>query len=582
MIVNYKQRIFLYFFAVFAVFFVGIVWFEQKREKAFKTEILESDQHIYATLVHAFMQNSGIMPDSIYQITGVLPLLPQNIRLTIIGDDGTVWYDNAVPNAGGMENHWNRPEIRKALVKPFGSHIRKSHSIDDKEFMYYAIHYDGYYIRVALPYDIQIKNFFKPDNIFLYFIAILFVIVLVVMLTISNRFGKSIEQLKSFVDSARKGDHDLINIQFPEDELGAIGEKIVDLYKQVQANKKKIVQEQEKMLQHFQSSEEGICFFSDRREKIFANSHYIQFLNVLIDKPTLSVDIIFDDPAFSDVQQYLNIRYPESPVFSTTVSKNGKHFLVRVIRFEDGSFEVTINDVTKMEKTRLLKQEMTNNIAHDLRTPVTSIRGYMETLRNQPDIDIEKRQFFIERSYSQILRLSDLIQDISLITRMEEASDLFEIERVKLRPLLNELRDDLSGKLDENNVELMIQVPDKVELQGNRTLLYSIFRNLMDNSIAYGGKNTSILINNYMEDTRYYYFSYSDTGVGVEERHLSRLFERFYRVNEGRTSDSGGSGLGLAIVKNAVLFHKGEIVAKNRKGGGLEIVFTLKKRNRES
>lgn len=85
-----------------------------------------------------------------------------------------------------------------------------------------------------------------------------------------------------------------------------------------------------------------------------------------------------------------------------------------------------------------------------------------------------------------------------------------------------------------------------------------------------------------MEDTRYFYFTYSDTGSGVEERHLSRLFERFYRVNEGRTRDSGGSGLGLAIVKNAVLFHKGEIIAKNRKGGGLEFVFTLKKMSREN
>ena len=574
---NYKHRIFLYFFAVFVAFSVGIFLFETKREKAFKTELLESDQHIYITQVHTYMQNYGITLDSIYKVVGVLSYLPQNIRLTIINDDGTVLYDNVVPNSEGMENHGNRPEIIEALEKSFGSCIRESHSVDDKEFMYYAVHYDGYFIRVALPYDIQVKKFFEQDNIFLYFIAIVLFIVLIVMLTLSNRFGKSIEQLKSFVDSVQKGDQDLTNIQFPDDELGAIGEKIVDLYKQVQANEKKIVQEQEKMLRHFQSSKKGICCFSGQRETIFANSHYIQFLNVLTDKPTVSVEAIFDDPAFIEVQHYLNIPHPENPVFSTTISKNGKHFLVRIIRFEDDSFEVTIDDVTKMEKTRLLKQEMTNNIAHDLRTPVTSIRGYMETLINQPDIDVEKRQFFIERSYSQILRLSDLIQDISLITRMEEAADLFEVEMVKLHPLLNELRDDLSGKLEENNVELTIQVPETVELQGNRTLLYSIFRNLMDNSIVYGGKNTTILINNYMEDMGYYYFSYSDTGLGVEERHLPRLFERFYRVDEGRTRDSGGSGLGLAIVKNAVLFHRGEIVAKNRKGGGLEIVFTLRK-----
>ncbi len=579
---NYKQRIFLYFSLVLVVFAAGIVWFEQRREKAYKTEILESDQHIYATLVHKYMIESDIRPDNIEQINKILPLLPENIRLTIVLNDGTVLYDNDVSDPARMENHRNRPEIKKALVKPFGSNIRKSSSIDNKEFMYYAVHYNDYFVRVALPYDIQVKNFFKPDNIFLYFIAFMFLAVLVAMFIISNRFGKSIEQLKSFVDSAQKGDHQLSNLQFPEDELGAIGVKIVDLYKQVKENKKKIAQAQEKMLQHFQSSEEGICFFSDRGEKIYANSHYIQFLNILIDKPTLSVNAVFEDPAFKEIQQYLNISHPESPVFSTTISGNSKHFLVRAIRFEDDSFEITIKDVTKSEKTRLMKQEMTNNIAHDLRTPVTSIRGYMETLLNQPDIDAEKRRFFIERSYSQILRLSDLIQDISLITRMEEASDLFETEKVAIRPLLDELQHDLSGKLEENQINLEIQVSDRVEIQGNRTLLYSIFRNLMDNSIAYGGNNISIRIHSYMEDTRYYYFTYSDTGVGVEERHLSRLFERFYRVSEGRTRDSGGSGLGLSIVKNAVLFHKGEIVAKNRKGGGLEFVFTLKKHIREN
>jgi len=470
---TFKFRLFLYFFIVFSLFTTGIIIFEQKREKTYKTEMLESDQNIYVGLLHNYMTQNHIPLDCIEQVENVLPLLPENLRVTIIKEDGIVIFDNKIDTLKGVANHLDRPEIQVARLKSYGANIRHSASIH-KDFMYFAKHYDGYFIRVAIPYDITIKKFFETDNIFLYFILLLFLATMIAMIYLSGRFGKSISKLKDFASAAQAGNPDLENITFPEDELGEIGEKIVDVYKQVQNNKKKISLEREKMLH--------------------------------------------------------------------------------------------------------LKQEMTNNIAHELKTPVTSIRGYLETLIKQSEIDPEKRQFFLERAYSQIVRLSELIQDISFITRMEEASDLFDIENVQLQPLLKELKKDLSDKFDEHKIDFEIKVDDNVAIEGNRILLYSIFRNLTENTITYGGDNLEIQITNYMEDDNYYYFSYYDTGKGVEEKHLSRIFERFYRVNEGRTRDTGGSGLGLSIVKNAILFHKGNIVAKNRSEGGLEFLFTLKKK----
>lgn len=117
-----------------------------------------------------------------------------------------------------------------------------------------------------------------------------------------------------------------------------------------------------------------------------------------------------------------------------------------------------------------------------------------------------------------------------------------------------------------------------MEIEGNHTLLYSIFRNLIDNALSYAGENITIGIDNYTEDNEFYYFSLYDTGCGVEEAFLDRIFDRFYRINEGRSRKNGGSGLGLSIVKNAVLFHKGQISAKNRKDGGLEFIFSLRKK----
>ena len=131
--------------------------------------------------------------------------------------------------------------------------------------------------------------------------------------------------------------------------------------------------------------------------------------------------------------------------------------------------------------------------------------------------------------------------------------------------------------LEEKHITVVNKLPSEVILTGSSSLLYSIFRNLTDNAIAYAGNDIQITINCFREDEKFYYFSFSDTGVGVPEEHLNRLFERFYRVDKGRSRKLGGTGLGLAIVKNAVLFHGGTIFAKNMPKGGREFVFTLKK-----
>jgi signal transduction histidine kinase len=166
-----------------------------------------------------------------------------------------------------------------------------------------------------------------------------------------------------------------------------------------------------------------------------------------------------------------------------------------------------------------------------------------------------------------------------LLTKIEEVPQSFKSEPVNIHLLLETLRNDLEVPLREKGIKMEAHIPENTLVNGNSNLLYSIFRNLTDNVIRYAGNDVTVFINTYNEDADFYYFSYSDTGVGIpDERHLNRLFERFYRVSEGRTRDTGGSGLGLSIVKNAVLFHKGNIVAKNRTGGGLEFLFRLSKR----
>lgn len=228
------------------------------------------------------------------------------------------------------------------------------------------------------------------------------------------------------------------------------------------------------------------------------------------------------------------------------------------------------------QRNRQLKQEMTSNIAHELKTPVASIRGYLEILLSDKPVDEERRHHYIERSYSQTLRLSDLIQDVSLINKMEESADLFPRTDVDVRQVVQDAVDELTDKAAAANVNIENNLPS-MPMQGNGELLFGIFRNLMENSIAYAGKGARVVVETYKESPDNYYIHYYDTGCGVPDEYLLRLFDRFVRIGEGRSRVDGGTGLGLSIVKHAVLFHGGEIYAKNRPGGGLEFFFSLKK-----
>jgi two-component system phosphate regulon sensor histidine kinase PhoR len=224
-----------------------------------------------------------------------------------------------------------------------------------------------------------------------------------------------------------------------------------------------------------------------------------------------------------------------------------------------------------------LKKQMTSNIAHELRTPVTTIRGYLETLIACPDMPQEKKQEFIEKAYNQTIRLTELITDMSLISKMEEKSSKFQKESIDLYTVANEVFDEFSSRIAAQNVKVENKLSAGTVLTGNKTLVYTIIKNLVENSLKYAGDGITIHLECYSSIDKFCYLTYYDTGAGVPAEHLDQIFERFYRIEEGRTRDVGGSGLGLSIVKNAVKFHGGDISAINRQWGGLQFFFSLRR-----
>lgn len=240
-------------------------------------------------------------------------------------------------------------------------------------------------------------------------------------------------------------------------------------------------------------------------------------------------------------------------------------------RDRDLANEATLRE--EQEKIRI-KRQLTNNINHELKTPVASIGVCLETLLSGIALSDEKRQELIERCYTNNERLRRLLDDVSLITRMEDGSALIEKRPLVINYIIDEIADELQVMPEKERFTLHVDFPLQVMLDGNLSLIASIFHNLTENAIAYsGGKNIYItLLDLNSTECR---ICFEDDGCGVEESQLPRFFERFYRVDKGRSRQKGGTGLGLSIVKHAVLFHGGTITAANRPEGGLRFDFSL-------
>lgn len=226
------------------------------------------------------------------------------------------------------------------------------------------------------------------------------------------------------------------------------------------------------------------------------------------------------------------------------------------------------------EERNKIKRQLTNNINHELKTPVASIQVCIETLLTNKNLKTDKKQELLKHSYSHCERLIRLLSDVSLVTRLDEGIQNISKEEVNIYKIINDIKEEIDCRPDGQRIHIILNTPKNLIFKGSYSLIDSIFRNLIENAIAYsGGKNLEIHLLNNSSNT--YKFVVQDDGIGVEEKHLEHLFERFYRVDKGRSRKLGGTGLGLSIVKHAVIFHGGSINVSNRHNSGLRFEFTL-------
>ncbi len=580
---SFSRKLFLSVISLFLVFAICFIAYQYQREREYKIELLNTKLQDYNSRFYEQLDEHPIDSEVIngYVNNHIL----EDLRVTLIDMEGNVVYDSYPKHNRQIENHQNRPEVQKAIKQGNGYDVRRTSETTGLPYFYSATRYKNYIVRSALPYNVSLIRNLQADPHYLWFTIIVTLLLMIIFYKFTNKLGTSINQLREFAMRADRNEPIEMAMQsaFPHNELGEISQHIIQIYKRLHETKEALYIEREKLITHLQISHEGLGIFTKDKKEILVNNLFTQYSNLISDSNLETTEEVFAISELKEIIHFINenqqkrSRGKGEKRMSVTINKNGRTFIVECIIFQDASFEISINDVTQEEERVRLKRQLTQNIAHELKTPVSSIQGYLETIVNNENIPREKINVFLERCYAQSNRLSRLLRDISVLTRMDEAANMIDMERVDISVLVENIINEVSLELDEKHITVINSLKKNIQIKGNYSLLYSIFRNLTDNAIAYAGTHIQININCFREDENFYYFSFADTGIGVSPEHLNRLFERFYRVDKGRSRKLGGTGLGLAIVKNAVIIHGGNISAKNNQSGGLEFVFTLAK-----
>ena len=432
--------------------------FQYRREKAFKEQLLDCELQMHNRRILDDIAR-GMPVDSIIDHIGS-PL--DNLRISLIDNDGNVIFDNNDSTPFPSGDHNSRPEVIEARKSGIGHSVSRYSVSDNCSYFYSAMRGDdGIVIRSAAPYTHSLQEVLKADSSILWIMIAFAIVLSLASYVASHKISLSIRRLNLFAEKAEKGERIYNDEAFPHDELGSIASHIVRLY----------------------------------------------------------------------------------------IQRDEQH-----------------REALRQEKDKIrLKKQLTNNINHELKTPVASILVCLELLRDHPEmLPEEKKRELNDRIFANAQRLNSLLKDVAAITRMDEGEEMIEKAPVDLAELVNDV---VAEERLRTSMNITVDMP-QLKISGNRQLLESIFRNLIDNAISYSG-GSEIVIKADSEGN----FTVSDNGCGVPDEHPPHIFERFYRIDKGRSRAAGGTGLGLSIVRNAVGIHGSDISVTNN--GGLQFRFRL-------
>ncbi len=483
-------------------------------------------------------------------------------RITLISADGTVIFDNQI-DAASLDNHAEREEIKQAMETGSGISTRYSKTLTEKT-VYYALKLsDNNILRVSTDQYTVVTILLGMVQPLLIVLIIAFVLTIILSSRVSKAIIKPINEL---------------DLDCPENN--ETYEELTPLLKKISIQKQIITkqlseahQKQEEFNLITENMNEGFLVIDKNTNILTYNSAALKLLGVESTelKPVLSVC------------REKNFRDAVDLVLSGEKSVNMMERLGRTYRiianpvFENDSVigaVIIIIDVTEIEKGDEMRREFTANVSHELKTPLTSISGFAELMKNG-DVAGETVVDFSKSIYCEAQRLISLVNDIIKISELDEGNFLAENERVDLYDLAGEIIERLKSEAAKKNISFSL-IGSQVEVLGVPKILDEMLYNICDNAVKYNKENGTVDIIINQTDKKVNVIV-RDTGIGIPQEHQQRVFERFYRVDKSHSKKVGGTGLGLAIVKHGAIYHNAEIKLESEENKGTTITLTFDK-----
>lgn len=484
-----------------------------------------------------------------------------NVRITLIDKDGIVLFDNQA-EAKTLENHAMRQEVMEAVAVGAGEAERFSDTLD-KTTYYYAVRLeDGKILRLARTIDSIYKSVLQMLPIMGGIVIVVAFLASIVARRVTFNLIKPLDQVNL--------DEPLDNETY--DELAPFLTRIAKQKRQLSKNLKKLRGKQEELTIITNNMNEGLVLLNGQQNVLFINESAAKIFGFSA-KEVVGRNILTVDRA-QEVQDLLQ-KVSQAGKGEGLYEKD-RHFYQLSGSSVNGSGSVIlIYDVTEKMTAEKLRREFSANVSHELKTPLQSILGYAEIMKNGLVKD-EDKQRFLERIHAEAGNMIELIQNIMELSRLDENKTLDEFEDVDLLKLAQSVTLRLKHKAQTKGVTLNVSGISAC-VCGVQSILSEVLYNLVDNSIKYNKDNGKVDVK-VQDGSEEVTVSVRDTGIGIGAADRERVFERFYRADKSHSKEIGGTGLGLSIVKHGVLFHKGRVELESEPGVGTTITFVLPKK----
>lgn len=506
-----------------------------------------------------------------------------NARVTIIASNGSV-IGESHRESSSMENHGERYEIKKALSGQIGKSFRYS-TTEKIDMMYIAIPVGSStvpktVIRLAVPLT-------EIENIQHYFVKYIILAILaglfgssLIAYTFARNITKPVNEMTVISSEIAMGSYDKrINMR-SKDEVGQLAQTFNNMAEKLQTTISDLSDKKNKLEAILKSMHSGVVAVDNSGKIILVNPAAINmfgFEENIVGKHILEVirNVELEGMIHQnrETNKEIMLSYPENKTLRVKATP--------IIDIDCSSTTIGVvivmQDITELKKLEKMRTDFVANVSHELKTPLTSIKGFIETLKNGAVDDPGARDKFLDIINIEADRLTRLINDILTISELENKRQNILIEKINVNKAIEEIEDMMYGLSKEKNIKLTFNMEDDLpDLMGNFDKVKQLLINLIDNAIKYTHDGGSVNVRTYSNDKKVF-IEVNDTGIGISKEHLSRLFERFYRVDKGRSRTLGGTGLGLAIVKHIVAAMNGNIKVNSELGKGTTFIVSIPK-----